>query len=172
MSAKTAPAFSDLEAVKIAVGMEQEGLAFYSAAAEAVRARELKSTFEMLAGEERKHLAIFEDMAGELARAKSEEYWDDPEVDAYVRAVTAAEVFPKPELAAGKVAGMAAASDALRFALQTEKDTVLFYALCAERARANEVRGTFYRLVAEERRHVALMGRLLGQALGGGSRKR
>ena len=166
MTAKPAAKFSDVEAVKIATGLEKDGQAFYRAAARAARPEELRSTFEMLAGEEAKHLATFEDMAGELARARSEDYWDDPDVDAYVRAVVDQKIFPRPELAPDSVARMPAAADALRFALQAEKDTVLYYSLCAQQARGNEVRTAFDRLVAEERRHVALMGRLLAQAGG------
>jgi hypothetical protein len=94
VTAKPAQSFSDLEAVKIALGMEKDGLAFYQAAAGASPPGELRSTFEMLADEERKHLAIFEDMAGEMARAKREEYWDDPDVEAYVHAVVGQKIFP------------------------------------------------------------------------------
>jgi len=166
VTAATPGAFSDLEALKMAVGMEKEGLAFYEAAAGSVSDEGLAATFRTLAGEEQEHLATFEDMAGELARHKTEEYWDDPEVDAYVRAVVSQKVFPKPELAAGAVAGMASAADALRFALLAEKDTVLFYSLCAESARGNEVRRAFYELVAEERKHIVLMARLLREAGG------
>ena len=166
MTAATRGAFSDLEALKMSVGMEREGLAFYSAAAESVSDEQLAATFRTLAAEEKKHLVTFEDMAGELARAKTEEYWDDPDVDAYVRAVVSQKVFPKPEGAAGAVAGMASVADALRFALGAEKDTVLFYSLCAESARGNEVRKAFYELVAEERKHVALLGRMLREAGG------
>ena len=155
--------FSDVEALKAAVAMEQEGLGFYRAAAAAVQSRELAGTFRKLAGEEQQHLAGFEDMLGELerSRAASEEYWDDPDVGEYIRAVVAEKVFPKPEGAAGAVAGMASAADALRFALGAEKDTVLFYQLCADSARAPDVRKIFHRLAAEERKHVALMGRWL-----------
>jgi rubrerythrin len=168
VTAKPAQSFSDLEAVKIALGMEKDGLAFYQAAAGASPPGELRSTFEMLADEERKHLAIFEDMAGEMARAKREDYWDDPDVEAYVHAVVGQKIFPRPDLAPQSAAGMSDAADALRFALQAEKDTVLYYTLCSQQARGNEVRSAFNRLTAEERRHVALMGRLLAKAKGDG----
>jgi rubrerythrin len=166
VSAQEAGSFSDLEALKMAEGMEKEGLAFYSAAEAAVEGDELKSTFRTLADEESKHLKTFEDMAGELASARTEEYWDDPDVDSYIRAVVSQKVFPRPDLAAGSVSGMSGAADAFRFALQAEKDTVLFYNLCAESARAKEVRDAFYSLAREERKHVALMGRLLREAGG------
>jgi rubrerythrin len=158
--------FSDLEAVKLAEAMEREGLDFYESAAEAAGGGDLADTFRMLAGEERKHLATFEDMAGELAKASSEDYWDDPDVDAYVRAVVSRKVFPRPEMAPGTTSEMSSAADALRFALQAEKDTVLYYSACAEAAKRNEVRKAFYDLIAEERKHVALMGRLLKEAGG------
>jgi len=166
VTAEPMKGFSDLEALKLAVGMEEEGLAFYRAAAEAAADPELAAVFRDMAGEEEQHLATFEDIHGELARAKSEAYWDDPEVDAYVRAVVSQKVFPKPEGAAGAAAGMASAADALRFALDAEKDTVLFYTLSAEAAKGAEVRKTFHQLVAEERRHVALVGRWLREAGG------
>ena len=60
MSAQEAGGFSDLEALKMAEGMEKEGLAFYSAAEAAVDVEELKSTFRTLAGEERDHLKTFD----------------------------------------------------------------------------------------------------------------
>lgn len=160
----TPNAFSDLEALKMAEGMEREGKAFYQAAEAAAADAALKSTFAMLAGEEEKHLETFSDMAGELARSKTEEYWDEPDVDAYVQAVVSQKVFPKPDLAAWTTAGMASVADALRFALQCEKDTVLFYSLCADSARGNEVRKAFSKLVAEEREHVCLLARLLREA--------
>jgi rubrerythrin len=166
VTAQDNPAFSDLEALKMAQGMEKEGLAFYRNAEAAVASEQLKSTFSLLAGEEEDHLKTFEDIAGELARSKTEEYWDEPDVDAYVRAVVSQTVFPRPELASGAVAGMAVAADALRFALQAEKDTVLYYSLCAEKAKAAQVREAFYKLVAEERKHVVLIGKLLKEASG------
>jgi len=150
----------------MAEGMEKEGLDFYSAAEAAVDQEELKSTFRTLAGEESKHLEVFGDMAGELAGAKTEEYWDDPDVGSYIRAVVSQKIFPRPDLAAGTVSGMSGAADAFRFALQAEKDTVLFYDLCAEQARGAAVREVFHRLAKEERKHVALMGRLLKEAGG------
>ncbi len=157
--------FSDLEALKMAEGMEREGRAFYRAAEGAVSDEGLKSTFAMLADDEEQHLKTFEDMTGEMARSKTEEYWDEPDVGAYIQAVVAQKVFPKPELAPQSVEGMSAAADALRFALQAEKDTVLFYGLCADGARGNEVRKAFHRLVAEERKHVVLIAQLLKNVL-------
>ncbi len=150
----------------MAEGMERGGKAFYQAAEAAVSGAELKSTFLMLAGEEDDHLKTFSDMAGELARAKTEEYWDQPDVDAYIQAVVVQKIFPKPDLAGGATAGMSTVTDALRFALQCEKDTVLFYSLCADSARGNEVRAAFCKLVAEERKHVCLLARLLKEAEG------
>jgi rubrerythrin len=159
----TTGSFSDLEALKMAEGMEREGLAFYRAAADAVSDESLSSTFAMLADDEQHHLKTFEDLTGELARGKTEEYWDDPDVDAYIQAVVAQKVFPRPELASASVAGMSTAADALRFGLQAEKDTVLYYSLCANSARGNEVREAFHRLVAEERKHVVLIAKLLNE---------
>jgi len=163
-----AGAFNDLEAAKCAVAMEREGLSFYRAAAAAVRNPDLARVFEDMAVEEEKHLADFEDLAGEIgrARAATEEYWDDPGVGEYIHAVIAQKVFPKPGDAAGAAAGMSSAPDALRFALGAEKDTVLFYSLCADSARSADVRAVFTRLVAEERKHVALVGRWLKEAAG------
>ncbi|HOX05926.1 MAG TPA: ferritin family protein [Planctomycetota bacterium] len=168
MANKTGAAgsFSDLEAAKAAAAMEREGLAFYQAAAKATKNPELVKVFEAMAAEEKKHLADFEDLAGELARAKAatEEYWDDPEVGEYIHAVIAQKVFPLPANAAGTVAGMASTVDALRFALGAEKDTVLFYSLCADSARGADVREIFNRLAREERKHIAMVGRWLKQA--------
>ncbi len=166
MSSGQEERFSDLEAVKLAEGMEREGMDFYASAALAAGEGRLAHTFRMLEGEERKHLATFEDMAGELAKASTEEYWDDPDVDAYLRTVVSEKVFPEPEMAAGEIADMASAADALKFALQAEKDTVLYYSACADSARTSEVRKAFADLIAEERKHVALMGRLLKEAGG------
>jgi rubrerythrin len=165
---KEAESFSDLEAAKAAVAMEEEGLAFYRAAAAAVKNPELAGVFRDMAGQEAEHLAQFEDLAGEVSRARAahEEYWDDAEVGEYIHAVIAQKVFPKPEKAAGAVAGMSSAADALRFALGAEKDTVLFYTLCADSAKRQDVRELFGRLAAVERKHVALVGRWLRNATG------
>jgi len=164
VTADTKGKYSDVEALKMAEGMEREGIAFYQSASEAVTQQELADTFSMLKGEEVKHLQLFEDMSGQLARSKTEEYWDEPDVDAYIQAIVSKQVFPKPDLAAGTVAGMSTAADALRFALQAEKNTTLFYSLCAEKAKGAEVRKAFYDLVAEEKKHIVLVSRLLQQA--------
>lgn len=158
--------FSDLEAVKAAVAMEREGLAFYRDAAAAAGNPELSGVFRQMAGEEQKHLARFEDMAGALAAARAEEYWDDPDVSEYIRAVISPRAMLKPSEAPAAAAGMKVAADALHFALAAEKQTVLFYSTCADSARRAEVRKVFHELVAEERRHVALVGRWLRQAGG------
>jgi rubrerythrin len=166
VAAKTGDRFSDTEAVKLAQGMEREGLAFYRAAGRAAGHGQLADTFAMLEGEEEKHLNTFDNMAAELAAGKTEDYWDEPDIDAYIQAAISQKIFPRPELAPAQAKNMSGAGDALRFALQAEKDTVLFYTLCAERARGGSVRQVFCRLVTEEMRHVVLIGRLLRGAGG------
>jgi len=162
--------FSLLEAVEVAVNMEEEGIRFYALAEERAGDPESKKLFAFLREKEHQHVDAFRRLYQEIAAreggADADLWLLDPEVASYFRAVVDSAVFPAKGSAERVLGGLRTPADVLRFGLRIERESVHFYhellAHCPWPA-AKELVGE---VIAEERRHFRFIHeRLL--ALGG-----
>jgi len=123
--------FSILEAVEVALMMEEEGIRFYSLAEQKTGDAEMKKLFSFLREKEHLHIETFRRLYGELSARASDpdaELWLlDTEVSSYFRAAVDSTVFPTKGSAETAIAGLQGVTDILRFALRLEKDSILFY---------------------------------------------
>jgi rubrerythrin len=157
--------FSILEAVELAVGIEEEGINFYTLAAEKVEEEELKKLFLTLKDKEHGHIRTFRRLYSELA-AKSGDpdadlYMFDPEVAAYFRGYVETAVFPVKGAAAQVVAACRSAEDILRLAMQAEKDSLLYYHELLHHAPFPDAEELVKEIIGEEHRHFAVLQREL-----------
>ena len=92
--------FSILEAVEVAVGIEEEGIRFYTLAAQKVEDPEMKKLFETLREKEHDHIKTFRNFYADLEEKKgdpnAELYLFDPEIAANFRGYVETAVFPVP----------------------------------------------------------------------------
>jgi rubrerythrin len=162
--------FSILEAVEVALMMEEEGIRFYSLAEQKSGVQEMKSLFAMLREREHQHIETFRRLYSDLAARESDpdaELWLlDTEVSSYFRAAVDAAVFPTKGSADAAIAGLHDVTDILRFALRLEKDSILFYHELLANAPWPEAKALIEKVLAEERRHVVFIHQKL-MSLGG-----
>ena len=162
--------FSILEAIEVALLMEEEGIRFYGLAEQQARDPEMKKLFSLLRDREHQHIESFRRLYGDLAAREGDpdaELWLlDEEVSSYFRAAVDAAVFPTKGSAETAIGGLHGVTDILRFALRLEKDSILFYHALLGSAPWPEARELIEKVIAEERRHVVFIHERLS-SLGG-----
>ncbi len=146
--------FSDLEGLRIACEMERRGEAFYLRAAKLSKSAAARLLLEALAGEERAHFGEFQRLYERRLAACGgcEDPYDD-ETNAYLSAVAADVVFPGGLMAIRRE-GFDSPSAVLLYAIQSEKDSVLFYTELAEKARDAAAGEVFREIARQERQHM------------------
>ena len=162
--------YSVLEAVEVALMMEEEGVRFYDLAEKKTGNPEMKKLFSLLREKEHQHIDAFRRLYGDLVARESNsdaELWLlDREVSSYFRAYVDSTVFPTKGTAETAIAGLHGVNDILRFALRLEKDSILFFHELLAGAPWPEARALIEKVIAEERRHVVFVHEKLA-SLGG-----
>ncbi len=146
-------AYSAGEITAMAVETEKGGKLFYETVAAQSRSQGLKILFRYLANEENRHIQVFEDIAKTVRVAPSEMPANWEEVSLYLKSVTDSRYF----LGEGKALSLAkdakSTDEAIRLALEFEKETLVFYLEAADAVpQAN--RPAVEALIREERAHV------------------
>jgi len=162
--------FSILEAVELAVGIEEEGIRFYTLAAEKVSEPELKKLFETLKEKEYDHIKTFRNLYSTLAEKKddpdAELYLFDPEVAAYFHGYVESAVFPIAGAAKSVLRECEGPEDILRLAMQAEKDSILYYHELLHHAPWPEAEELVKKIIEEEHKHFAILRRELQKIQG------
>lgn len=156
--------FNDLEALEIAINIERRGEKFYTLATALAPDDEVKRMLEELAEQERDHAETFQGIYNEIAKKKQDfddTYLYDPEVAAYLHAMTENTVFPSDARQKEVMDGLKNISDVYAVGIQAEKDSILFYTEMTINARDTDAKEAFRRLLKEEKKHlVDLQSRL------------
>ncbi len=154
--------FNAIELFEIAEQIERNGAAFYRRAAELFKDSDVARLFTELANWEVKHEAILAEMRKQLADEPAELSTFAPEdapLDAKAMAGLAAfGLRPDPS---AELAGCKTRADALKLALQKEKDTVVYYTGLKEFVPVAVAIDKIEQIIKEELRHV----RIISQAL-------
>ncbi len=145
--------FSDREGLRIAVEMERRGEDFYRRSARISKNGATIATLEQLADDEALHRAEFEKMLKGISLS-GEIY--DQETNAYLSAIAADVVFPEG-LMALRQTGFESPMGVLREAIQSEKDSILFYGELAELATDEDARRIFNEIIRQERAHMRIL---------------
>ncbi|MGJ4850484.1 ferritin family protein [Bacillota bacterium Meth-B3] len=146
--------FSDLEGLRIAIEMEKRGAELYRHAARVSRRPEVVALVHRLERDELDHQREFSAHYERLrdAHVEAEPYAE--ESSAYLAAVAADVVFPGGLVEMASHAIVDGPAAILRRAIQSEKDSILFYGEMIERAQSEAARRAFADIVTEERRHM------------------
>lgn len=114
------------EFIEMAIRDEETGAAFYDALVKVTKNEDVKKGCLRMADQERMHADRFRRMLSEVGSEKPREEFAG-QYEQYLDYLLTSRAFPTPEDAARKVADFKSDIDALRVAMQMEKDTLLFY---------------------------------------------
>ncbi len=153
--------FSILEAVELAVGIEEEGEHFYALAAKKTEDPEMKKLFEILREKEVEHKntfrKLYSDMADKQGDSDAGLYLLDPEVAAYFHGYVESAVFPVKGSAVEIIERCEGPSDILRLGMQAEKDSILYYHELTAHSPYPDAAELLKEIIAEEHRHFAIL---------------
>lgn len=153
--------FSLLEAVEVALMMEEEGVRFYTLVEQKTGDPDMRRFLAFLRDMEHQHIESFRRLYSDLAEREGTpdaELWLlDTEVASYFRAQVESTVFPTKGAAEAAAAGLHGIVDILGFALRVEKDSILFYQELLAHAPWPEAKELIEKVIAEERRHLVFV---------------
>ena len=145
--------FSAAQALSMAVRIEENGTAFYTAAAERTEDQELRELFEELAGRERAHRQVFEDMAKHVEPVSGPVESDVGDYASFLEVALDHAVFAGEDKALRMAEEADSGPAALRAAMGFEKDTMLFYYDLREMVGEKD-RVLISEVIQEEKRHL------------------
>lgn len=158
--------FNDLEGIRIATEMELRGEAFYRRAAQMSKSPEAVELLNALADDELYHMQEF----GRLYERECDHYrgvgapsshYDD-ETNVYLGAIAADIVFPGGLMALRKE-GFDSPAAIFRQAIDSEKDSILFYTELAAKAGSERAARIFREIIKQERGHMLRLQMMLAQ---------
>lgn len=156
--------FDAAEVFDMAIQTEQNGRAFYLAAAAAATDPEIKKIMRYLADAEAHHEVAFRRMKAEAVFETPPETYDG-EREAYIDALLHSRVLRDEQTGLAAVEAMQQDVEALDFALAFEKDTILFMHEMGDLLAAGE-REKIEFLIGQERTHVRLLQQMKDRVLG------
>lgn len=149
------------EAKKIAIALERQGFRFYDGMKDRVKGPGIRTVFEQMSSEERKHISDIEAL---LTDPHSEWYLDpaiEEMVQRYFEDYMEGGVFPSGPDAESTALALEDEVHAVRMALNFEKDAVVFYTEMARMTSDPKTRKAFRELVEFEKGHVKTLEHLL-----------
>lgn len=148
--------FNAAEVFQIAINIEENGKRFYDKALEIVDDQGVKDLFADLGLQEVDHKKRFETLKAQLPKeAQKATVWDpDNEIDQYIKMMADQHVFTAADSVEKALAGVKNARDALKMAIEFEKDSVLFFLSLLEVADSKKDQEFINLLVKEEQTHL------------------
>lgn len=148
--------FNAAEVFQIAVEIKERCAAYYEKAQGAIEDPQIKRLFERLAQEETEHKAKIESLKAKVPANAWKPTVSDPhqELDLYIQMMADQHVFSSVEDLDKRLAEVKSAKDALRLALQIEKDSVIFFLGMQEATCEGKDRDLLDLLIKEEQDHV------------------
>ncbi len=147
--------FHASEIIEVGLRIEQNGGTFYWLLADKMTDQAVKELFLELAKEEEKHFDTLQELHNQAVNWEplgtyAAEYRD------YMECLAANNVFNKRNTAEEVTGGIKDKKDAIEYAQQIEKDSILFYMEMKESVPEKE-KGIIQELIHEEKRHLFLL---------------
>ena len=147
---------SDIEnvkdAIKTAIQMEKDGYSFYKKAAAQTNSDMGKTIFEGLAADEQMHLDVFEKMFEETV---SNAEWKDLVISS--KKYAEIPVFPKDLKESEGDNPNSSELDALRIAMDSEKEAIEYYTKIRENLNDSEVIKIIDEIIEQEKNHYSIL---------------
>lgn len=147
--------FSPVQAYKIALRMEKDGMDFYRDLLKQVKDAEAIHEIEFLIAQEKIHLETFEGLLERVREASGDAFEEDDIVE-YMNS----RVFDRSKEKEEAVK-MQHRHTALEEALDMERRSIVFYEGCLENARDPGAAAAFKKILEEERAHQATFAQML-----------
>lgn len=141
--------FNDKEGLRIAADMEKRGYTFYTHAMRLAKSDTVIALLKRLADDEKVHYRAFVDL---MEKTEEDDY--DEVSGAYLNAIAAEIAFPGGLMKLGMENGFDDPVKILLHGIQSEKDSILFYAEMARKAVNEEVKRSFREIIREEVKHL------------------
>jgi rubrerythrin len=136
--------------------VEEDGFAFYDAAAKHADNPKVKEVFERLRDDELKHIETLKNLEKEF-EVSEPEFADNPDILSYIHSIFSSHIFGS-ETDASEIAEKAKSeSDAIAIGIRAEKDSILYYSEAAAATKDLRTKEVFKALVGEEKRHLMLL---------------
>ncbi len=148
--------FNATEVFRIAMEIKDRCVAFYEKAQGVIQDSEVKQLFGALAREETEHKARIENLKARVPAGGWTPAVSDPEqeLDLYIKMMADQHVLSSTDELDAQLAQVKSARDALRLALQLEKDSVIFFLGMQEATCEGKDRDLLALLIKEEQDHV------------------
>jgi rubrerythrin len=140
------------DAILTAIQMEKDGFSFYMKAAAQTDSEMGKTIFESLASDEQKHLDVFQKMFEEKV-SKSE--WNEL-VDSSKK-YASIPIFPTDLEDAPGIDAESTELDALRMAMDSEKEAIEYYGKINEKLGVQEIKNIINEIIEQEKNHYSLL---------------
>jgi rubrerythrin len=145
--------YSGLEIIEIAVRIEENGEAFYTAAAEMIRENnDVKGLFLDLAEKELTHIAIFQKLADKF-EPESFEFNKEESAD-YIGHLADTHIFGRKDAGPELAKTVSTPQQGLEIAYKFENDSVVFYQELLKKASGNSKK-LINQIIEEEKEHAA-----------------
>jgi rubrerythrin len=149
--------FSGSELVDIALGIERNGVVYYSSLAESTTHASLKDAYNYLANMEQNHIKTFQKMLDQVGKYQPTYAGEDEaEYELYLKALVDSAVFTNGEVARQTARKASGWVEAIQMALGAEKDSILFYNEMRELVPERE-RPVVDEIINEEKSHIRLL---------------
>ncbi len=139
-----------LEVLRTAMRIEQEGYAFYAAAAKQTKDPSAVKMFLSLARDEMEHLGRLEMVFCTLTKEKQWPSWNRDGGRGRI-------IFPAPQEAVPTAMPAAHELEALQYGIQAERDSIAFYQQALKEAEVLEAQIMYEYLIAEEEGHLSIL---------------
>jgi len=140
------------EAILTAIQMEKDGYSFYIKAASQTESGMGKTIFESLAQDEQRHLDVFQKMFEDKV---SQSEWNDL-VDSSKK-YKKIPIFPTDLNEAPGIDAESTELDALRMAMDAEKEAVEYYGKIKENLTDEDVKNVINEIIEQEKNHYSLL---------------
>ncbi|MEC7641873.1 MAG: ferritin family protein [Nitrospinota bacterium] len=153
-----------LDAIRISLSIEKQGLAFYKKAAKNAKNKEVRELFIQLAEEEEEHirlLSVKEKFLLPALKSRSDSMRQG--LEQFMAEELKGKIFP---VAKGKLAEIPVIEhdfEALDFGIESEKRSIELLNRLMKQERKIDVRVIFGHLVVEEKKHLAALRELKGK---------
>jgi len=150
--------FSPNEFIKIAIGIESRGIAFYDIMTKSTESDAARDMFQRLSDMEREHIKTFESMLTDAdAQQPAESY--PGEYAAYLQALVDSAVFTDDMITSELATQADSDIEAMELAIGAEKDSILFYYEMRD-IMPRKAQPTVDRILTEEKSHLEALTRV------------
>lgn len=148
--------FNANEIFQIAINIEENGKRFYEKAMELIDDKDAKALLASLAKEELEHLKKFTALKEQLPKeAAAGTVWDpENDMNNYLHMVADMNVFSSDFNLKDELSQVKSAEDALKFGIQFEKDSIIFFLTIQDATDEAKGRELIGQLIEEEKGHL------------------